>query len=198
MMNNKLIGISGFARCGKDTFYECCSLILSSRGKESEGYSFAYALKDELNDLLIKYTGVSAFTEDNNEKDLIRPLLVTYGTQIRRKINHNCWIEKIEAKVERELSAGKYVFIRDVRFLNEAEWIKSKGGLLINMSREGVGPANTDESEQYELFKHLIDYKISWPTFGEDFSKNCTNHVLESGLFEKSFVEKNFQTETLK
>ena len=158
MMKNKLIGISGFARSGKDTFYERCKQILSSVGEESKRYSFADALKNELDELLVKYTGISAFTENNQEKEIVRPLLVTYGTDVRRKLNENCWIEKISEGIDLDLGLNKHVFITDVRFLNEAKWIKNKGGILINVNREGVGPANKDEKEQYELLKHLIDH----------------------------------------
>ena len=191
MMNNKLIGISGFARSGKDTFYERCKQILRLSGEESKRYSFADELKNELNELLVKYTGISSFTEDNAEKEIVRPLLVTYGTDVRRKLNQNCWIEKITTGVDTDLHLNKYVFITDVRFLNEAKWIKSKGGILININREGVGPANNDEQEQYELFKHLIDHKISWPTFQENYLDHCNDSILDSGFIKNLEIKKN-------
>lgn len=197
-MKNKLIGISGFARSGKDTFYQCCKEVLADSNDSVVRYSFADALKEELDDLLLKYTGISAFATKDSEKEIIRPLLVTYGTEIRRRLNPNCWIEKINFEVDYNLQNNKYVFITDVRFLNEAEWIKSKGGIIINMCRDGIGPANKDESEQYELFKTLIDYKISWPTFDQDFPSKCAEHILQSGFFEKSDIKKNFQTEAAK
>ena len=140
---------------------------MSSLDEESKRYSFADALKNELDELLVKYTGISAFTENNEEKEIVRPLLVTYGTDVRRKLNEDCWIEKITAGVNTDLQLNKHVFITDVRFLNEAKWIKSNGGILININRQGVGPANKDEQEQYELFKDLIDHKI----FGLHFKK---------------------------
>jgi hypothetical protein len=197
-MKNKLIGISGFARSGKDTFYECCTKVLTDSKNSAKRYSFADALKEELDDLLLKYTGISAFATKDSEKEIIRPLLVTYGTEIRRKLNPNCWIEKINFAVDYNLQNNDYVFITDVRFLNEAEWVKSKGGILINMNREGIGPANNDESTQYELFKNLIDYKISWPTFDKDFPSKCVEHILQSGILEESNIKKKLQTETVK
>ena len=42
-MMNKLIGVSGFARSGKDTFYERCSIALKSYGAKSIRLSFADA-----------------------------------------------------------------------------------------------------------------------------------------------------------
>lgn len=193
-MKNKLIGISGFARSGKDTFYERCKRILSQAGQDSIRYSFADALKHELDELLVKYTGISAFTESNKEKEIVRPLLVTYGTDVRRKLNQDCWIEKITKGVDHDLQHNKYVFITDVRFLNEAKWIKGEGGMLINIHREGVGPANKDEKEQYELFKHLIDHKISWPTFEENYLDHCNESIFNSGFVKNLDIKKNLHT----
>lgn len=178
-MMNKLIGVSGFARSGKDTFCSRASKFLEFHGHTCKTYSFANALKGELNDLLLKHTGISAFTEVDSEKDIIRPLLVTYGTDVRRRLNSNCWIESIQEKVSSDLSLGHYVFISDVRFLNEAEWVKSLGGYLFNIQRHNVSAANSDESNQYKLFNKLVDYKISWPTFEQDSLSNCDDYVVK-------------------
>lgn len=176
---SKLIGVSGFARSGKDTFYERSSAYLSFHGESCVKHSFASALKKELDPLLLEHAGISAFTEDDAEKEIIRPLLVTYGTDIRRKLNPDCWIEKINDVVDSDLSAGKYVFITDVRFLNEAKWVKDKGGLLFNISRDKIGPANKDEAIQSKLIKNLIDYKISWPTFTEPSITMCDDYIIK-------------------
>lgn len=197
-MNSNLIGISGFARSGKDTFHACCKELLTYSGQESKNYSFASALKQELDPLLLKYTGISAFTTNDSEKSIIRPLLVTYGTDIRRRLNRNCWIDKIKDQIKLDLQNNLKVFITDVRFLNEVEWLKSNGGVLVNMSREGVVAANNDESEQYELFKHLIDYRVSWPNLSGDFDTKRLEYVLDSGIFKNSYIGKNFQTPTAK
>lgn len=184
MKINKLIGVSGFARSGKDTFYERCALALNCFGVKSIRFSFADALKSEVDSLLMEHVGISAFTEKDSDKEIIRPLLVTYGTDIRRKLNPDCWIESISKKVEDYLSQGYFVFITDVRFLNEAEWVKSQSGYLFNINREGVGAANKDEKLQLKLFKHLIDYKVTWPTFGAEDLHSCDKVI--SPLFSKS------------
>jgi len=207
-MMNKLIGVSGFARTGKDTFYKRCASFLSFHGFKSKKYSFAHALKSEIDPLLSEHVGISAFTEKDIEKEIIRPLLVTYGTDIRRKLNPNCWIESIQDKVQSDLSSGHYVFISDVRFLNEAEWIKNMGGYLFNIQRDGIKAANKDESEQYFLFKNLIDYTIRWPTLKESSLSELDDYIVklfdepspETCLFPKKclFIDskpkKNFQT----
>jgi hypothetical protein len=174
----KLIGISGFARSGKDTFYERAAKILAKDEKKSHRIAFADALKNELNELLIKNVDISAFTENNEEKELIRPLLVTYGTEIRRKLNQNCWIERVQPRVIHHLNEGDYVFVTDVRFENEAKWITMNGGCLVNIHREGIEPANHEEHRQSIRMRKYISYNIHWPTFGEDDIEQCDDHIL--------------------
>jgi hypothetical protein len=174
---SKLIGVSGFARSGKDTFFERSKLLLEEHGKKAVRVAFADALKSECDELLSKYTNLSAFTEEDSEKEIVRPLLVTYGTQIRRKLNENCWIEKVQPQVIDYLKSDYYVFVTDVRFKNEAKWITMNGGILVNVARENIQPANHEERRQLHLMKSLINYDIFWPTYGSDEIVSCDEHV---------------------
>jgi hypothetical protein len=175
---SQLIGISGFARSGKDTAFERSKLMLAKEGKEAVRFAFADALKSEVDKLLLEHAGISAFTENKKDKELIRPLLVTYGTEIRRKLDPNCWIKKIQQDVVDQLNLGKYVFVTDVRFQNEAEWIRLNGGFLLNISRSGASPANHEEHRQYHRMKKLISYNIMWDTYGDDNLDQCDEHIL--------------------
>ena len=163
---SKLVGITGFARSGKDTFFSCASSYLDSINETSIRYAFADILKSECDSLTRQYAGISCFTSNDEEKALIRPLLVAYGTHLRRQLNPNCWIDRIRDDVGRALDSNHYVFITDVRFENEAQWILSEGGLVINVCREGVGAANPDEAEQSQLIKPLLASSLTWPTYG--------------------------------
>ena len=60
----KLIGISGFARSGKDTFYQRSKIALEKEGYKACRFAFADALKYEIDEILSKYTEISAFTEN--------------------------------------------------------------------------------------------------------------------------------------
>jgi len=175
---NKLIGITGFARSGKDTLYKRAKSILEKEGKKCCRFAFADALKYESDEFLKANTGISAFTEDDKEKEIIRPFLVTYGTDIRRKLDENCWIKSIQDKVVKKLDEGYYVFVTDVRFKNEAQWIKMNGGVLTYVSRDGVTPANHEEHRQYHFYKSMVEYYIHWPTFGEGELDKCDEHAL--------------------
>ena len=91
-MNNVIIGVTGFARSGKDTFFKESSKLLSKA--QCHRYAFADALKHESDDFLKKNVGISAFT-DAEDKELIRPFLVTYGTELRRKIDPIAGLKKL-------------------------------------------------------------------------------------------------------
>lgn len=176
LKSNTLVGVTGFATSGKDTLYTICKNSLPS-SFNTKRYAFADELKAECDDFLLKNVGISAFTSDPYEKEIIRPLLVTYGTHIRRKLDQNCWINRLEERIRSEALSDHLIFITDVRFKNEAVWIKNHGGFIINVQREGIGPANADEEEQFFLIKPHVSFSIDWPTVGSDQIFNLSNHV---------------------
>src|SRR5690606_31883458 len=66
------------------------------------------------------------------------------GVAARHHLGDDVWVKA----VERTMSLyGKYV-ITDVRFPNEYAWIRSKGGVIIRITRPGVGPVNDHVSER--------------------------------------------------
>lgn len=164
----KLIGISGLARSGKDSFYEKCIPFLESKGFKYKRFAFADALKEECDPFLKQNVGISAFTEKNNEKEIIRPLLVVYGTHIRRKINKNCWIEKIEPKVKESISDKTFSFITDVRFDNEIDWVHNLGGETIHITRKGIVAPNEDELKNDPILKEKSKFLVEWENFNEE------------------------------
>jgi hypothetical protein len=161
----KIIGISGAARSGKDTFADCLIEVLSSMNIASHKMSFANQLKIEVKDFLQKTIGIDSFTQDDEEKKIIRPFLVTWGTEVRRKQNPNIWIDHVES----QLDENKVNIITDVRFGNEMDWLKDKGGYSVFVSRyleNGaiVEPANETESDNNDVLINRSDFQLSWTT----------------------------------
>lgn len=184
-LSMKVVGICGLARCGKDSFYQISKSILDKKGVNSTRFAFADCLKEECNPILQENVGISAFTEDPEEKKIIRPLLVTYGTHIRRKLNKNCWIEKIHNNVLNNISKGNITFITDVRFENEIDWIHSLNGKSIHITREGIVPPNKDEAENDPILRSKSTELVDWPNFDsikESDVSNIVNKVLQSIL----------------
>ena len=64
----KIIGVSGFARSGKDLFTTVAQEILSERGIKSAKFALAYELKNDLKDLIKDKTGIDVFTEKTEEQ----------------------------------------------------------------------------------------------------------------------------------
>ena len=58
---------------------------LKSNKYESQRLAFADELKKDVDSFLIEKLGISAFTENTKEKEIIRPMLTTWGTEIMRK-----------------------------------------------------------------------------------------------------------------
>ena len=169
MNTNFLIGISGNARSGKDTFCEIAKKILSKKKVGAARAAFADELKKDLDDLCRQKIGISAFTKDSKEKEIIRPLLVSYGTDVIRAMDEQWWINRLERTLGIHQHMSLLPIITDVRYPNEMEWIQRKhNGVLIHITRKGIGPANKEEKENNSILKKGADYRIMWPTFGED------------------------------
>lgn len=188
-----IIGVAGLAQSGKDSFFE---LITSEfvNEKDIEGtpsflkHSFADEVKQDLDSFVKEKFGFSAFTEVKEEKDIIRPLLVTWGTHVMRKIDEDHWIKKMMPKLE----SGLINVITDVRYPNECSWIKKHlKGKVIHLTREGVTPPNEEEAKNDPILKEMSDKRLYWETFLEKddlkkaygtICKNILNTFLEEFL----------------
>jgi len=178
MNTNFIIGISGNARSGKDTFCEYTKRFLSRKKVGAARAAFADEIKGDLDSLCRKKIGMSAFTSDSKEKKILRPLLVTYGTDIMRSLDEDWWIEKLEKKLGVHQSMELLPIITDVRYPNEMEWIQKKNnGVLIHVTRKGIGPANKEEKLNNAILKKGADYRMMWPTFGEDNLDQADKYV---------------------
>jgi|TARA_R110000824_G_scaffold68589_1_gene177254 hypothetical protein len=164
-----VIGIAGVARSGKDTAGHFVQELLYERNKElSKQCGFADLLKKDMEKFCREQFGFTSFTKEDHQKEMIRPLLVAYGTHVWRKQNENHWVEKMKPTVDFFTSAGHNVIITDVRYENEIDWIqKELSGRCIFVSRKGAKPANKEEADQCPLLKEKADTLVSWPTFGE-------------------------------
>jgi hypothetical protein len=66
-----------------------------------------------------------------------RYVLEILGTDIARKIHPNVWVNSLFLEYDsfKELGIQKYQIITDVRFKNEVEAIKDRGGIIIRIER---------------------------------------------------------------
>jgi len=171
---SKIIGICGVARAGKDTLCEILQDIFPE--KNMTRLAFADALKTECECFLKRNLGISAFTTDEREKELIRPFLVTYGTHLRRRLDPNCWIKVLSKIINAHGETSNFI-ITDARYVNELEWIKESKGVIIHVSREGVNPANSEEESNDPILKDLSDYQLDLPTFTNNYFNKCKSTI---------------------
>lgn len=145
-----LLGLSGFAGVGKDTAGR--SMVNWHRR------AFADELKAELKDFCLKAYNLDVFTSDPEQKKFLRDLMVYHGRSMRA-IDPNYWIKKVEATMKPDMN---YV-ITDVRYANEATWIKEREGRVFLIIRPGHTAANDEEAKsiatiaQMGLFDATID-----------------------------------------
>lgn len=166
----KYIGITGVAGSGKDTFASCLASHLGEfKGDLDftvETFHFADPLKDSLSMLL----GVERQLLDKRyfkestcplTNKTYRSIMQEYGMWVRTNFGHDFWIKRIEQEVESFLQFDnnymETVIIPDVRFPNEAAFIREKDGLLIKVVR----PDNPDAIDgSHESERHIKDMSV--------------------------------------
>lgn len=153
----KLVGLSGYAGAGKST----ASAELVRMGFQRR--KFAAPLKGMMRALLLAQGADAAERERMIEGDLKevptvylngqtpRWAMQTLGTDWGRAlISESLWADAAVRDV-----TGNAVF-DDVRFDNEADAIRSRGGVIIEVRRHGVGPVNNHASERPPEPDHIV------------------------------------------
>lgn len=134
-----VIGVGGFARSGKDTFVKVAKRILKENGYSCIKLAFADALKEEIDPFLREQYNISAWTDDTEEKALIRPYLVAHGCGKRIMSNGRYWVDKIDQAIATIHFNEDVIFISDCRFPNEADWLHEKwGGWFVHLKKYSI------------------------------------------------------------
>lgn len=129
-----LIGLTGPARSGKDT--------AADRLCDKERFLRA-AFADVMRDAVVAITGVSEELFNSTAKEVPlrdlgvspRRLMQTLGTDWgRNMVTPEIWLNPVKKKWEdcKDHGLGRMV-ITDVRFNNEAEWIREQGGHVVHV-----------------------------------------------------------------
>jgi len=189
-----IIGLGHKARQGKDTFAKS----ILEEYSYARTYSFAKELKifcrDNHESLVIKYP----FIELDTKPDPIYnyPKMLQYiGTEVERARDPDCWISKVNARILQE-EPGIAV-ITDVRFINEANWIKSLGGLVIDIIRlnpdgtQFIDPSrDPNHASETQLDGYPFDLVIGVVSGNLELLRDMATQVVYSSLFYRPFNEK--------
>lgn len=163
-----LIGVAGAARSGKDT---TANFIIAAVG----GYRYSFA--DPIRGMLT-HIGVhlnDPYWADRKEQVIPilgvspRRLMQTLGTEWGRElINPDLWL--ILAQQNLAVN-GPGMVITDVRFDNEAEWIRRMGGKVIHISRNSAPAVEAHKSEAGIAHHNTDSYIFNTGTL-EDLQNN--------------------------
>jgi hypothetical protein len=156
MPSFSVIGLAGRARSGKDT---AANFIIAARG----GYRYGFA--DPIRAML-KPLGVDMndpYWNARKEETIPalgaspRRLMQTLGTEWGRDLIHpDLWVTLAR---QRFLNQGPGMVITDVRFENEAAWIRRCGGLVVHLYRRDAATVEEHSSEE-SLDVHATDVQL--------------------------------------
>lgn len=160
----QLIGIHGAPRSGKDTI----AAVLASHGYTR--LALADALRSELAHVFAltlqtlileahprlaggdmdprgeRWQALALQALETKALPALRPLMQEFGTEDRRHaFGMNYWITRWSAEATKR-GASAYV-VPDIRYGNEAAWVRERGGRLWRVTRPGADPVNTHASE---------------------------------------------------
>lgn len=163
-----ILGLSGYARVGKD---EAAKALVAHGWKR---VAFADKLREFLYrmDPIVIPRNQEAFGPYNGAESLriiidrvgwdgykqtpygphIREYLQRLGTECGRElIDDSIWIDAALGRKRgsvHTLLAEQHIVVTDVRFPNEAEAIRERGGIIVRIERPCIGPANDHPSER--------------------------------------------------
>lgn len=171
----RIVGISGYARAGKDTIGE----VLIQNGYRRA--SFADYIREalyRLNPWVITGETVAELVDDKGWEGLkpthpeVREMLQRLGAEVGRSmLGEDVWVNL----TFQNLPDGAKIVVTDCRFPNEAAAIKKMGGEMWRVERKGFTPANAHISET------ALD---SW-TFDESFENNGTIEEIHQSALKK-------------
>ncbi len=197
-----IIGLSGFAGCGKDLFFKLFQEEAFKINKSrSVRVALADPLKDEVRATLLQLKGIDPTNCSRHQKDIIRDHLIFYGLLKRNESEGRYWVNKASEKIKDLSDKFDFILVTDIRFnrfiKDEVSWVKDewKGKLLVikqfvyDSHYQGIdklyqkAPNKTEEENMVDVESHA-DYILEWP-FSEDEShleenlRPAVRHFLE-------------------
>jgi len=182
------IGIAGAARAGKDTL--CRGIIRQLKEYKIDAIRKSIAgdaVKTDLKDFISKKFNLDAFTENSDDKEFMRPLLVEYGKMQRSKTKGRYFINAFT------IIPNFVNILPDIRYIeyeqDEVYWLKNEvKGLLIFIKRKGIQDANDTERVNNKIISSMADYILEWDTLKE---KNPED-VLQIDYYAKWIVDQYY------
>lgn len=159
-----IIGLAGKARVGKDT----AANYLGERHRLSP-VAFAQPIKNALTAMGFNQADYDTVERKNEIIPWLgvsyRKLAQTLGTEWGRDLHPDFWLLLAQRRVEARRNLGvPGVVISDVRFDNEADWVRAEGGLIIHMegpARSGMAVDGEGHASERGIKRQLNDVVVS-------------------------------------
>lgn len=150
MTKRKLIAFTGYAGAGKD---EAAAPLIAAGW---ERRAFGDIIKSVFDPLVRKHLGFSAHTQDRGQKSCIRGLLVHGGEAFYEAIFHQYFHPNFGSAAFAPLVNSRLMRLREA-----VKW-KEFGGIIIEVVRPGVEPAEPMEAAWLEEIRAAghIDHRI--------------------------------------
>ena len=153
-----IIGFAGRAGAGKTTAARIMQAKYSKDFLVEE--SFAKPIRAFVNELR-PYTEETKAEVDPELGHSARTMMQTLGTEWGRNMIHPLlWVKALERRL-----AGKsaHVVLHDVRFDGEADWIRSKGGIVVLVVSDRESSIAPPHASEISLSCNRIDWTINNP-----------------------------------
>lgn len=185
-----LIGLSGVAGAGKDFFSSLAVEYFEEQGLTVRTFALADEVKLKLDHFIQDSYGFSAFVQDRELKEAIRPLLVAFAEGIKKTKGDDYWTNLLFGRLH-EYSFADIIIVKDIRFPVELLKLKELGGSLIHISRFlsdtlfklFMQPANSDEAKNNPILLDNTDLKFSWPDLTLSEAKQEVANFLSQSVY---------------
>lgn len=171
----RIIGIAGPARAGKDTF---AGLLLGN----GHSNGIMVSLSTPMKIMLMEGLGLSREQVYGDLKEAVdsrygkspREMMQTLGTEWGRNlVGKDMWLNALNDKYRNQA-----IVIADIRFNNEACWVRDNGGIMIHISRNQ--PRILSSKHPSEAGVHIKQTDFLWSNNGsiEDLQKMAIKTIV--------------------
>ena len=188
-----LIGISATAGAGKD--YCALHFLFKRLCKEYPSLILCFADHFKIDVATRDATFIEVF--GSNRTTQIRKKLQLRGTEEGRNVyGENIWIRTVENWITLQKSRGIEKFIIcDVRFPNEAQWIRDNGGIVIRLIAPNrtwardIGETKGDVEQAKKNLSHPSETSLSSPEHKHLFDYIVPNDYGEEEICRQAMDE---------
>lgn len=164
-----IVGITGRKRSGKNAAADA----LVAMGYELGG--FADELKDAALDLdpWISYPDVDdvislrllvdsiGWERAKDEHPDVRRILQRLGTDVVRNRDPEFWLRAFDRRHQYDDGTAPHLVIADVRFDNEAQWVRDRGGIVLEVVRPSLADDGDTHASEAGVSQELVDCVVA-------------------------------------